>query len=655
MNYSFHLSKHPVFVIAFGLIFFCKLTQASEYTFIDIVNDGRGSDHRIIGDFSLNNNGQIVFSSIVSNEIRRISSFSSGQTRILAESRIFTSDPTFSYAAVNDKGEISFIEISREKITLKILSEERNQAIDLHSKNFQAIGLNLGGNRIGYPIWINNHGHVLFPGKRTGSNAILFIYQDGDFKEALKSTDLGSEFSIIGDIAFNDEGTILFSDSDLMQAGGKVKIARNGNVSVVAGPEKVNGFSLGFLGVDINNKNNLIYTPLPQTGLPIYAHINGERKEIAKTISAQGSIIVFGDFSSPTINIHNSISYLAGGMFQNSLTDIQAGNGIFIGPDAQKDQVIFSGNKLFNSELHTIYGDGIKSLQMNDKGQIAFRYQLKNNISGIALAIPKGTFHEVPKLSSGSTLNAASFSLVGQSGHAVAPGTVVSLFGENFSNQLSVATESPLPTRLNGVQVTFNGVEAPLFFVAPGQINAQVPFNVNSSSAQVMVHTPAGNSNSQLVEIEKTSPAIYTYNQQGFGQAIAVLANSATLAAPKNLTNDSRPAQTGDVLTLYVNGLGAVSPPIAAGKNSCEPDSICKPDYSNMVLRTVINPVSIEIGGVTVPSENIHFAGLAPQFVGLYQINLTLPANIPSGDQIPIVIKQGNVLSRPDVIIAVQP
>lgn len=86
--------------------------------------------------------------------------------------------------------------------------------------------------------------------------------------------------------------------------------------------------------------------------------------------------------------------------------------------------------------------------------------------------------------------------------------------------------------------------------------------------------------------------------------------------------------------------------------NSC--DGVCAPDLSNLTLRRVITAPAVEIGGVRAPPENVLFAGLAPQFVGLYQINLTLPMDVPVGDAVPVVIRQGAGSSRADVMIAIE-
>jgi uncharacterized protein (TIGR03437 family) len=288
---------------------------------------------------------------------------------------------------------------------------------------------------------------------------------------------------------------------------------------------------------------------------------------------------------------------------------------------------------------------------LNDKGQVAFAYKLSNGLAGVAVATPQASQAPLPTLGAGGIVNAASFA----GGAAVAPGSIVSIFGTNFASQLAGApsTPGPLPTSLLGASITFNGTKAPMFFVAPGQINAQVPFEVTGSSASVQVTTPAGQSNIITVDIVPESPAIFTANASGVGQGVIVFANTVTLVGPIKTGTDWRPAKTGDTLTLYVTGLGAVTPPINDGWNSCAL-SICAADFSNLTLRnTVVRPV-IKMGGVTVPDNLILYSGFTPAFAGLYQINLTIPAGITPSGQVPVVIQMGNVSSPADVTIAMQ-
>src|SRR5205085_6812092 len=85
-----------------------------------------------------------------------------------------------------------------------------------------------------------------------------------------------------------------------------------------------------------------------------------------------------------------------------------------------------------------------------------------------------------PTVSDNGVLNAASYMKFGSQGHANAPGSLVSIFGTNLSNGVLLASSIPLSTQLGDVSVTFNGKPAALQFVAQAQINAQIPWEVDT-------------------------------------------------------------------------------------------------------------------------------------------------------------------------------
>ena len=219
----------------------------------------------------------------------------------------------------------------------------------------------------------------------------------------------------------------------------------------------------------------------------------------------------------------------------------------------------------------------------------------------------------------------------------------MSIFGHSFTDSFAQAETSPLPTELNGVSVLVNGEPLPLFFVSPGQINAQLPFSAgggrrdDAGPRATVVTTPGGDSNTYEFTAVSAAPATFTFDNSGKGQGIVVFAGTATLAAPAGLTHDSRPAVAGDVLTIFANGLGPVTPEIEAGRNSCDPDGECAADFSNLTLRHLSTPETLYIGGERVPAENVVFQGLAPEFVGLYQVNFVLPEGMPAGEEVELV------------------
>ena len=152
------------------------------------------------------------------------------------------------------------------------------------------------------------------------------------------------------------------------------------------------------------------------------------------------------------------------------------------------------------------------------------------------------------------------------------------------------------------------------------------------------------------MQIGPFSPAVFTVNAQGFGQGWALIFGEPvpTVAAPVGSIPGfaSRPARANDVLIIFLNGLGPVTPPIEDGRNSFDPDGFH--------LRTAVTQPTVTIGGAAIPPPNVVFAGLAPEFVGLNQINLIVPPGLAANGAAPIVITSGNVSSRGDVTIAVE-
>jgi len=209
----------------------------------------------------------------------------------------------------------------------------------------------------------------------------------------------------------------------------------------------------------------------------------------------------------------------------------------------------------------------------------------------------------------------------------------------------------------SGVIVLFDGIRAPLFFVSPGVIIEQLPMGLTPPTAtMVMIGGENGGAASapQQVQVAELSPGIFTLSQHGKGQGIAVHTGSADLVAPVGAVGNSRPASEGDHLTIYANGLGPVNPPIEDGRNSCDPDRECLPDFSNLVLRRTTTRPVVTIGGVRVLDEDVLFSGPAPRYVGVNEVIVRLPKGVPSGDAVSIVIRMGETQSRLDVTIAVE-
>jgi adhesin/invasin len=192
----------------------------------------------------------------------------------------------------------------------------------------------------------------------------------------------------------------------------------------------------------------------------------------------------------------------------------------------------------------------------------------------------------------------------------ISAGGIASLFGTNLAASTASAAAVPLPTILAGTQVLVNGVAAPLFYVSPKQINFQMPAETVGASVSVVVVSGGINSVSASVNIAAAGPGIFTVNSNGQGQA-------ALLNQDNSVNSAQNPAAAGSVIQIFATGLGLTNPAIAAGQ----------PGSSSPLDNTVSTPV-VTIDGV---SAVVGFSGLAPGFVGLYQVNVTVPAGTASG------------------------
>jgi uncharacterized protein (TIGR03437 family) len=204
-------------------------------------------------------------------------------------------------------------------------------------------------------------------------------------------------------------------------------------------------------------------------------------------------------------------------------------------------------------------------------------------------------------------------------GSALAPGSLVSLYGTGLSPSRIAAREIPLPTSLGESCLSVNGIAIPMVFVSPEQINAQLPFTIDGA-ASLVLRNPAGLSNTMRLRLEPTAPGVFLLPVPGLGQpgpAIFNLRNGG-------LVTGSNPAKRGDGISIFLAGLGRTSPAVAAGAAA--------------PLAETALPATASLGGVETAVE---FSGLVPGSVGVYVIQARIPRNAPTGLEIPLQIQQG--------------
>jgi uncharacterized protein (TIGR03437 family) len=230
-----------------------------------------------------------------------------------------------------------------------------------------------------------------------------------------------------------------------------------------------------------------------------------------------------------------------------------------------------------------------------------------------------------PTTNAGGVLNSAS------STPNLVPGSLASVYGAHFGaggfNE-STAFILPEPTTAAGVSVTLNGITAPLSYVGPNQVNFQMPWELQGQPNAALVVVANGvSSQPQTVSLSAAAPAMFTVNQAGSGQAAALIAGSSVIAGVIQSTCNvlaCSPATKGEGVEIYLTGLGAVTNQPATGA----------PASANPLSTTASSP-TVTLGGISAP---VTYSGLAPYFVGLYQVNIQIPQNAPVGDAVPVVL-----------------
>jgi uncharacterized protein (TIGR03437 family) len=212
---------------------------------------------------------------------------------------------------------------------------------------------------------------------------------------------------------------------------------------------------------------------------------------------------------------------------------------------------------------------------------------------------------------------------------ALSPGSIFSVWGSGLADGTSAAGATPLPKLLGNVCLYVNATPVPLFFVSPGQINAQLPFNV-PSVASLTVSSTGGQSSPFGIQVESIGPAIF---KSSSGAPVIIR------TVDGKMISNSTPIHLNEVLNIYMTGLGAVTSPMNAGDAG----------PSNPPVTTSGFP-AITLGGASIFTL---WSGLAPGLVGVYQVNAQVPFHhIPTGDKIPLTISLGGRSTT--VIVPVQ-
>jgi uncharacterized protein (TIGR03437 family) len=215
----------------------------------------------------------------------------------------------------------------------------------------------------------------------------------------------------------------------------------------------------------------------------------------------------------------------------------------------------------------------------------------------------------------------------------VAPGSIVSIYGSNLATSGMAATSLPLPTNLAGASVSItdsSGATAslPLFYAGPTQINAEIPPTASAGMATLTITTPSGIQTASVM-LATVAPGLFAANQDGKGVAAAQL-----------VTNQSNGQQT--VADIF-------NAPCAAGSCAGIPLGVSSGQTALVLYGTGIrnfaslSDVTVLIGSVNL---SVFYAGPAPNYAGLDQVNVFLPANLAGSGTVNITVSVSGTRSN---------
>jgi uncharacterized protein (TIGR03437 family) len=207
-------------------------------------------------------------------------------------------------------------------------------------------------------------------------------------------------------------------------------------------------------------------------------------------------------------------------------------------------------------------------------------------------------------------------------------GSDFSIFGLNLATGVAQPSAVPFPTTLLTTSVTVNGELAPLFYVSPTQINAQMPWDIKSGVATVIVKVGSAASNAAASMI----PATGTPGILGYPTNRAVVVNQNL-----SVNSSTSPAKVGDVLTAYFTGGGPVnaSGPLVTGAGA------------PAGLSPVTGANSVKVSGVIAV---VNYIGLTPGSIGLYQANFVVP-KVAVGDHPVVITIAGQASNNPVITV----
>jgi uncharacterized protein (TIGR03437 family) len=318
---------------------------------------------------------------------------------------------------------------------------------------------------------------------------------------------------------------------------------------------------------------------------------------------------------------------------------VEGANGtqaIYAQTNGKLTAVIADGDPLLGSTVYKV----VNYLGNNAVSQGSILFQAVLNVPGPTFGgIYVATLLGPPSVITGGVVSASAFGEFTSAG----PGSWVEIYGSNLAVdtrgwQSSDFNGINAPTSLDGTSVTIGGVSAYVDYISPMQVNVQVP-NVAPGTQPLVVQTAAGSSPVYNLTVETVEPGLLapsSFKINGMQYVVALDGNSYVLpiGAISGLT--SAPAKAGDVIVLYGVGFGPVSPAV--------------PEGQIVEQQNALPSFNMSIGGAPA---TVQYAGLAPDFVGLYQFNVVVPS-IASNDAARVTFSVSGTAGTQTLYLAVQ-
>lgn len=300
--------------------------------------------------------------------------------------------------------------------------------------------------------------------------------------------------------------------------------------------------------------------------------------------------------------------------------------------------ILFNGLPLTTQTVTNGLTAMVPASELGEAGAYVVRVRLSNGTLTNARALAL-TSAFAPQTA--ATVDAAAYVAT------VAPGQIVALFGTALvANGVGIANSLPLPRSLQNVVVYVNGVAAPLYFAAPNQINYQVPYLTSTGTASIVVMRDDGIASFGSVAVATAAPALFAADASGKGQAAAQNSDFSPNGNPV-FSPQARRARKGDYIVFYGSGAGAQF----VNANNNQPLTIKDGEAATSDPLAVTSALpTVTIGG---KAATVYFSGLSPGFVGLWQLNVQVPADAPSGANVEVIVSFGGKTAN-RVTIAVE-